>query len=284
MRLHVLDTAMRPVPQGVVGELYVGGSGVSLGYWGRPELTAGRFVPDPFSEGGTERLYRSGDLARRRAGGEIEYIGRSDRQVQLRGFRIELGEIEAVLLAQPGVAAALVLVHGEMVEDRRLVAWLVARPGARIDADISIAEAGKVLPPHMVPTAIIPIEALPLTPSGKLDRDALPAPTDRRFATRRRLVPPRTATETDLLAIWQSLLKVKEIGVEDRFFELGGNSLQATQMASRIRDRFGVEIPLAQLFEASTIAAHAGFIDQAHAAIAAPPAEPADAEHEEFEL
>jgi amino acid adenylation domain-containing protein len=237
LRVYLLDRTMRPVPVGVPGELFVAGAGLARGYRGRPDLTAERFVPDPF-DGAGERLYRTGDLARFLPGGEIEFLGRLDHQVKVRGFRIELGEIEAVLGRHPSVRQAAVLSR-----EGRLVAY-VAGEGSREDLRGFLAER---LPEPMVPTGWVFLESLPLTANGKVDRRALgriaPAPLDRDPAA------PRTPTEELLAGLWSGLLGLEEVGSGDSFFDLGGHSLLATRLVSRVRDVFGVELPLRALFE-----------------------------------
>ncbi len=246
--IHVLDRALRPVPIGVPGELCIGGVQVARGYLGRPELTAERFVPDPLDGAGGARLYRTGDLARRLPDGEVEYLGRLDHQVKLRGFRIELGEIEAVLALHPQVRAAVVVLRGE-----RLVAYVVPHADGVEPADLRRHLAER-LPEHMLPAAFVSLPALPLTPSGKVDRRALPAydPAVERGAEA--AVPPRTPLERALAAVWTEVLGVERVGVEDNFFALGGHSLLAVRVLSRLLARLGVELPLRALFEAPTVA------------------------------
>ncbi|WP_296261737.1 MULTISPECIES: non-ribosomal peptide synthetase [unclassified Pseudomonas] len=258
-RLYVLDSSLQLAAPGVVGELYIGGVGVGRGYAARPGLTAERFLPDPFGEAGA-RLYRSGDLARWNADGVLEYVGRADFQVKIRGQRIELGEIENLLLAQPAVRDAVVSAqptpHGP-----QLVAYVVAESRPALSADV-LATLLKTalaheLPGFMVPAHVMLLERLPRTANGKLDRKALPSPTwhERSFEA------PRGEREQILAELWQSLLNIEQVGRDDNFFELGGHSLLATRLLSRIRERLGVSIPLAQAFEATTVAAQAALID-----------------------
>ncbi|HEX2211858.1 MAG TPA: amino acid adenylation domain-containing protein, partial [Longimicrobium sp.] len=243
LRLYVLDATRRPVPVGVPGELYVGGAGVARGYLNRPELTAARFVDSPFGDG---RLYRTGDKVRWRADGTLEYLGRLDEQVKVRGFRIELGEIEAALRRQPGVADCAVIVREDAPGEKRIVAYLVG------DADTEALRAAlrDSLPEYMVPAAFVPMDVLPLTANGKLDRRALPAPE---YDAGERFVAPRTAAEEALAAIWADVLRIERVGVNDSFFALGGDSILAIQVVSRAR-RAGMEITPRQLFEYPTIA------------------------------
>jgi acyl carrier protein len=267
--LYVLDRYGEPVPAGVGGELYVGGAGLARGYLGRPELTAERFVPDPFGGEPGARLYRTGDLARPLADGDLEYLGRADQQVKIRGFRIELGEIEAALASGPGVAAAVVAVWPSGDGDQRLVGYVVAGPGETLDPGALRRSLEARLPEHMVPV-LVELEALPLTVNGKVDRRALPAPDRPR---RGEIVPPRTRTEEVLLGIWKEVLGLEEASVEDGFFELGGHSLLATRALTRIQRAFDVEVTLRELFMRPTVAGLAGLIDER---MAAAPVQPVD--------
>ncbi|HVG44859.1 MAG TPA: amino acid adenylation domain-containing protein, partial [Longimicrobium sp.] len=232
VRTYVLDARMQPVPVGVPGELYVGGVGVVRGYLGQPGQTAERFVPDPFAGDAGARLYRTGDRARWRAEGELEFVGRNDFQVKIRGFRVELGEIEARLLEHPQLREAVVAAREDAAGDRRLVAYYTgdAAPGV----EQLRAHLGEALPKHMVPAAYVRLEALPLTPNGKVDRKALPAPEGDAFA-RRGYEAPVSETEQALAEIWSELLSVERTGRWDHFFELGGHSLLAVRVISRVR-------------------------------------------------
>ncbi|MBV9108432.1 MAG: amino acid adenylation domain-containing protein, partial [Gemmatimonadetes bacterium] len=253
--LYVLDSAGKPVPVGTPGELYIGGVQVARGYQGRAAMTAERFVPDPFSAEGGARLYRTGDRARWRADGAIEYLGRLDFQVKVRGFRIELGEIEAVLRRHEGVTDCVVVARADAGEPR-LVAYVVG--GA--PAEALRAHVRRSLPEYMVPAAFVFLDALPLTPNGKLDRKALPAPD---FAPAvERYVAPRTPVEEVLAGIWAEVLRLERVGVEESFFELGGHSLLATRVVSRVRGVFAVELPLRALFEGPTVAELAGRVEE----------------------
>jgi amino acid adenylation domain-containing protein len=249
-RFYVVDRALQPVPVGVPGELWIAGDGVARGYLERPELTAERFAPDPFAAEPGSRLYRTGDLVRYRLGGALEFLGRIDHQVKIRGYRIELGEIEAALLRHPAVKEAVAAVRDDGGE-KRLVAHLVAdgesAPGA-------LREHLKLLlPDYMVPAAFVTLESFPLTPSGKVDRKALPAPEI--TSTPSTYLAPSGPVEELVAAIWAEVLRVERIGVEDNFFDLGGHSLLATQVMSRLRAALGVELPLQRLFETPTVRA-----------------------------
>jgi amino acid adenylation domain-containing protein len=262
-RIHILDQEGNEVPVGVAGELFIAGVQVGRGYLHRPDLTAERFVPESLGGDGA-RMYRTGDLARWLSNGEIEYLGRIDHQVKIRGFRIELGEIEARLCAHPGVREAVVLVR-----EQSLVAC-VAPP---VDADLR-SFLRESLPKHMVPSAFVFLESMPVTPNGKADRKALAlVEPDRR---ERAFTAPRTATEEILAGIWRDLLGVESAGVEDRFFDLGGHSLMATRLVSRVRDAFGAELPLRAVFEAPALGDLAARIESERGtARPAPPLRPA---------
>ncbi len=245
---YVLDEDLSPMPIGAAGELYIGGAGLARGYLGRPDLTAQRFVPNPFIAG--ERLYRTGDLARWSTNGELDYLGRIDHQVKIRGFRIELGEIEAALLAHPAVEQAAVVVRDDAGEDR-LAGYVVLRANAQADTEEMRSHLLQRLPDYMVPSALMQLERLPLTSNGKLDRKALPAP-DRR--EQEAYIEPRNAAETTLASILADVLRTDRVGIHDDFFALGGHSLLATQAVARIRQELGVDLPLRTLFEAPTVA------------------------------
>jgi amino acid adenylation domain-containing protein len=252
-QLYVLDDGLLPVPIGVTGELYIGGAGLARGYLGRPALTAERFVPSPLSVG--ERLYRTGDLARWRADGELEFLGRLDHQVKLRGYRIELGEIEAELRGHGSVKDAVVVARQGAAGDKRLVGYVVGRgDGVGPDAEALRSHVKQSLPDYMVPSAFVVIDALPLTPNGKVDRKALPAPEGGAGIVRAAYVAPRTPSEEVLAGIWAPLLELDKVGVNDNFFELGGHSLLAMRVTARLREAFGIELPLRAVFETPTVA------------------------------
>ncbi len=260
-RVYVLDEGMLPVPVGVTGELYVGGDGVGRGYLGRPELTAEKFVPDPFAPTAGGRLYRTGDRVRFLRDGNLEFLGRTDAQVKVRGFRVEPGEIETVLLRLDGVREAAVVVREDHVGDRRLVAYMTVTGGRTLESSDLRGYLKERLPDHMVPSAFVVVERLPLTPNGKLDKKALPAPEESPRTDIARMAP-RNATEATLAGLFREVLRLEEVGVEDDFFDLGGHSLRATQLVSRIRDAFRVEIPLRRLFESPTVAALARILEE----------------------
>jgi amino acid adenylation domain-containing protein len=261
-RLYVLDAHGEPAPIGVPGELHIGGAGVARGYLGRPDLTAERFVPDPFSGEPGARMYRSGDLCRLLPDGQVEFLGRIDAQVKVRGFRIESGEVEACLRAHPKVRDAVVAAR-----DNRLVAYVVGEATAAELRD----HARAALPEPMVPSLYVPIAAVPLSPNGKVDRAALPAP-DASSAPAASHVAPQGAVEEALARAWGDLLGVPRVGANDGFFELGGHSLLVPRLVARVRGDLGVELPLSAVFEAPTLGALARRVEAAQAARAASPA------------
>jgi amino acid adenylation domain-containing protein len=246
MRVHVLDAAGEPVPVGVAGELYIGGVQLARGYLDRPELTAERFVPDRLGGEPGARVYRTGDLGRWLADGTIEFLGRNDFQVKVRGYRIEPGEVEARLLEHAEVREATVLAREDAAGDKRLVAYYVG--GAGVGAEGLRAHLAERLPEYMVPAAYVQLESLPLTPSGKLDRRALPAPEGDAYA-RRAYDPPESETEAALAEIWLEVLGVERVGRHDHFFELGGHSLLASRLARRIKQHMEVDVALRDVFE-----------------------------------
>jgi nonribosomal peptide synthetase DhbF len=252
-RMYVLDEGLEPMPTGAAGELYIAGAGLARGYLNRFGLTGERFVADPHGPPGS-RMYRTGDLARWRPDGVLEFLGRADQQVKVRGFRIELGEIEAALAEHPAVARAAAAARDDGPGGKQLVAYVVPSPGTAADpAELRRALAER-LPDYMVPSAFVTLEALPMTPNGKVDRKALPAPRRDGGAPGRSAVPPRDPVERSLAEIWRQLLGLEAVGIHDDFFELGGQSLLVIRLVSLIRKAFGVAMPLNVVFQAPTIA------------------------------
>jgi acyl-coenzyme A synthetase/AMP-(fatty) acid ligase/acyl carrier protein len=260
-QVYVLDEARQPTPIGVAGELYIGGDSVALGYLNRPELTAEKFVPDPFT-GGDARLYRTGDLVRYRADGSLDFLGRIDFQVKVRGFRIELGEIEAVLDEHPAIRQAVVVAREDTPGDVRLVGYLtLAGTAAPTTADLRSYLKEK-LPDYMVPALFVTVDSFPLTPNGKVNRKALPAPQVGRVETSVHHVAPRNEVERQIAAIWQSVLNVEKVGVTDNFFDLGGHSLLIIQVHNRLRRNFETDLTIAQMFQYPTVEALAAYLQR----------------------
>ncbi|HEV2704406.1 MAG TPA: amino acid adenylation domain-containing protein [Pyrinomonadaceae bacterium] len=261
-QIYLLDAHLQPVPVGVFGELHIGGAGLARGYLRNPELTAEKFIPNPFATRAGERLYRTGDLARRLPDGEIEFLGRIDNQVKIRGHRIELGEVEAALGQHDALRESFVMVREGAGGERRLVAYVVAADATQSP---SIGELRgylkSKLPEYMVPSNFVRLDALPRTSSGKVKREALPAPDGERPDGERVMVAPRTPVEEVLCGIWAELLGIAQAGIEDNFFELGGHSLLATQAVARVREIFSVELPLRKIFESPTVAELAGEVE-----------------------
>jgi acyl carrier protein len=247
-----------PVPQGVAGELCIAGPQVARGYFDRPELTTERFGIDPFQSGGA-RMYRTGDLARWRADGRIEFIGRNDFQVKIRGFRIELGEIEAAIARCDGVRDAVVVAHEHAPGDRRLVAYVVMAPGVAPSPTALRDTLAGQLAEFMLPSAFIALDALPLTPNGKIDRRALPAP-EAGTESLREHVPPEGEYEVRLAAIWADLLGLERVGRDDRFFEVGGNSLVITRLGFAVKEAFGVTANVGDLYGLHSLRDMAAFV------------------------
>jgi acyl-coenzyme A synthetase/AMP-(fatty) acid ligase/acyl carrier protein len=261
-QIYILDPHLNPVPIGVVGELHIGGIGLARGYLNRRELTAEKFVANPFSDQPGARLYKTGDLARYLPDGNIEFLGRTDNQVKIRGFRIELGEIEFVLAQHPAIEQAVLLAREDAPGDTRLVAYIVAAAGSNLSANDLRSFLQYKLPDYMVPSAFVFLDSLPLSPSGKLDRKALPAPDHSRPELDDAFVAPRNPVEAILANIWAEVLNVEKVGIRDNFFNLGGHSLLATQVISRTRNAFSIEVPLRQVFDAPTIAEMATIITE----------------------
>ena len=255
-QLYILDSHLQPVPIGISGELYIGGEGLARGYLNRPDLTAEKFISNPFSPNSKSRLYKTGDLARYLPDGHIEYLGRIDYQIKLRGFRIELGEIETALLQHPEVKEGVVIVREDTSNENHLVGYIVAETGQ--DSLQVISQLRRFLkqqlPDFMVPTIFMALEAMPLTPNGKVDRKALPEPDASRPELEANYVAPRTPIEQQIADIWMQVLNVKRVGIYDNFFELGGYSLVGIQVVSRVRQALQVEILMSNLFELPTVA------------------------------
>jgi amino acid adenylation domain-containing protein len=264
-QLYVLDHRHELLPVGVPGELYIGGEGLARGYLKRPELTAEKFIPHPYAGSASARLYRTGDVARYKVNGEIEFVGRVDHQIKLRGYRIELGEVEAALLAHPQVREAVALVRERASGDRQLVAYVatvevIANDEEAVSSPVLTELVRKALPKYMVPATVVVMEHLPRTSNGKIDRKSLPEP-DYTSASESEHVDARTTLEEILAGIWEKVLGVEHIGVDDNFFELGGHSLLATQVVSRVREAFDVNLSVRSLFEHQTIAALARAVE-----------------------
>jgi thioesterase domain-containing protein/acyl carrier protein len=260
LKVYILDRNGQLAPLGVPGELYVGGAGVARGYLKRPELTAERFVVDPFTTKQGSRLYRSGDLARYLPNRDLEYLGRIDDQVKIRGFRIELGEIESVLAGLPEVREALVVAREDVPGERRLVAYLTTKTGERPKDTEMRGLLQATLPEYMVPSAFVTLERFPLTPNGKVDRKALPRPDFQ--AERAGFVPPASATEKALANIWAEVLGIKQVGLHDNFFELGGHSLQTLRVVTAIHKQLGKTVQVGSLFTAPTILQLSRLLDE----------------------
>jgi amino acid adenylation domain-containing protein len=253
-QLYILDRYKNAVPVGVTGELYIGGAGVARGYLNRPELNKERFIADPFSGQIGSRLYKTGDLARYRKDGILEYLGRVDNQVKVRGYRIELGEIEATLASDPRVKSCAVLVREDEPGNKQLVGYVVPREGKAPTAEDLQQFVKQKLPEYMAPSQFVFLDSIPLTTNGKVDRKALPAPTYGNVSEGKDFAAPRSETEKAIADIWSKLMKLERIGIHDDFFDFGGHSLMAMKMVSQIEERFGVSLPLADFLEEPTIA------------------------------
>jgi aspartate racemase len=262
-QVYILDSHLNPVPIGVSGELCIGGDGLARGYFNHPELAAEKFIPHPFSNEPGARLYKTGDLARYFPDGTIEFLGRMDHQVKIRGYRIELGEIETILEEHSRIGQAVVVGREETRGDKRLVGYVVPNGAPAPDTSELRSFVQRKLPDYMVPSAFVFLDALPLTPSGKVDRRALPALDQSRPELEIPFVAPRTPLEESMAKIWAELLKVEKVGVHDNFFALGGHSLLATQVISRVRDAFHAEVFLPSLFEKPTLAGFAEAVTEA---------------------
>lgn len=261
-QLYVLDSRGALVPIGGVGELYIAGEGLAYGYWKRPDISAERFLPNPFTQQAGSRMYRTGDQVRWLENGRLAYLGRRDQQVKLRGFRIEPGEIEIVLREHPAVQEAVVILREENAAHKYLAAYIVAQSDRQPTHQELQAHLLKHLPRYMVPASFVYLEALPLTLNGKVHRQALPAPDPAQGNLSNEFVAPETELQQQLSEIWIELLHLPQVGIQDNFFELGGHSLLATRLMMRISSEFLVEVPLRMLFTAPTIAQLALVIEQ----------------------
>ncbi len=278
---YILDAQLQPVPVGATGELFLGGDGLARGYWKSPELTAEKFIDDPFGTEPNARLYRTGDLARWREDGVIEFLGRADTQVKLRGFRIELGEIENALRQQSDVLDSAVALREDIPGDKQLIAYVVRQPNAPIEWNQTplITALKKLLPDYMVPSAIIALPALPRTANGKLDRQALPAPKRAAEKSKTDFVPPNTPFEKKIAAIWQQLLGLERVSLTDNFFDLGGHSLLGLRLVNQLREMLGVNVAFTIIFEAPTLAEMANVLEKNYKdAAASTPLIPVDRE------
>jgi len=253
VQICILDEHLRQVPIGVVGELYIGGAGLAAGYLNRPELTAERFIPHPFSDDPNARLYKTGDLARFLPDGQIAFLGRSDHQIKIRGYRIEPNEIVSLLNEYPAIQTSLVVAREDVPGDKYLVAYIVLVPGAPVTVRSLQDTLATQLPDYMIPATFVVLESLPLTPNGKIDRAALPVPDATTTLRDEIIAVPDTPTEKRVAAIVTSLLELEQVGVDDNFFLLGGHSLLGTQIIAQVAETFGVDLPLRSLFDAPTV-------------------------------
>ena len=253
--VYVLDRYLQLVPSGVPGELHLGGASLARGYLGRPELTAEKFIPHPFSPKPGARLYKTGDRVRWRDDGNLEFLGRSDHQVKIRGFRVELGEIEAALLGHAAVREAVVVTRAEGSGGQKLAAYVVPSGKRTTDVGGLRDHLRRQLPEYMLPSAFVVLAALPRTPGGKIDRQALPAPDFSESLLEPESILPRTPLEETLATLWQEVLQVPRVGVHDNFFDLGGESLSAVRLVSRVRQEVNIELSVRELFQTPTIAA-----------------------------
>jgi amino acid adenylation domain-containing protein len=259
VKIHILDKNLMPVPVGVSGELHIGGIGLMRGYHNRPELTAEKMIPDPYGEPG-DRLYKTGDLSRYREDGEIEFLGRMDTQIKIRGYRVELGEIEAAMSHHPAIREVVVISREDKPGQQRLVAYYVPAAGQTVSAGELRTALRDSLPDYMIPSAFVPLDAMPLHPNSKLNRKALPAPEEVLAGSETSYEAPRTPLEKLLADIWMDVLSVEKVGINDDFFEVGGQSILATQFITRVQQVLPGKLPLQAIFETPTIAGLADFI------------------------
>jgi amino acid adenylation domain-containing protein/thioester reductase-like protein len=262
-QIYILDSHLHPVPVGMTGEIYISGEGIARGYLNRPAITSEKFIPHPFSQQPGMRLYKTGDLARYLSNGDIEFLGRIDNQVKIRGFRIELGEIEALLNQYPGVQETVVIAREDVPGNKRLVAYVVPHSKSATTVKQLWDYLQDKLPEFMVPSAVVLLKELPVSPNGKIDRKALPAPEKIRAELRGEFVCPRTTVEEKLTQIWAEVLKIEKVSIYDNFFELGGHSLLTTQLLAKVKEAFNLDISLRSLLEKPTVAGLAENIDQA---------------------
>jgi hypothetical protein len=261
-KIYILDRRLQPLPVGLPGELHIAGAGLALGYWGRPDITAVRFTPNPFSYEPGARLYKTGDLARYLAEGQVEFLGRIDQQVKLRGFRIELEEIEAALNEHQDVTAAVVIVREDEPGDKRLVAYLVpARQWSEGGRRLEEFLRGK-LPEYMIPSSFVALDQLPMTSNGKVDRKRLPAVEGVRKQLKSEYIQPQGGTEELIAGIWRSCLKVDRVGMADNFFDLGGHSLLLAQAHGQLCQALNRRIPLIKMLEHPTVGSLARFLSR----------------------
>lgn len=253
VQVYVLDQRQQPVGIGIAGEIYIGGEGVGRGYLNQPGLTAERFIPHPYNTEGGARLYRTGDVGRYLRDGNIEHLGRLDDQVKLRGFRIELGEIEAVLSQHPAVRQVVLTVREDQPGDKRLACYVVAETGTQPNITELRQFLRNKLPDHMIPTAFVVLESLPLNAHGKVDRGALPAPNGLRPELDTSYIIPRTEAERNIAGVWQEVLRLESVGIFDNFFDLGGHSLLMIQVHDKLREKFKFEVSMVELFEYPSI-------------------------------
>ena len=265
-QMYILDKNLQPVPVGVPGELHIGGDGVARGYLNRDDLTQERFLPNPFTNNANDRIYKTGDLARFMANGDIECLGRLDFQVKVRGFRIELGEIESVLVQHASVRQGVLTAKEDASGTKILVAYVITESGAELDTAVLRAHLAEQLPHYMIPSIFMAVEEYPLTPNGKVDRRALPDPDDTAVTSGQEFVVPSNETEEQLVQIWCDILQIEQVGIHNNFFEMGGHSLLAIQIVSRIRDAYDIDITPRQIFDAPTVADLARYVLEQEAA------------------
>ena len=267
MQVYILDEHLQQVPMGQQGELYIGGVGLAKGYLNRPELTAERFIPHPFSSEPGARLYKTGDMVYYLPDGQIAFVGRNDQQIKIRGYRIEPDEIVAALNRHSSIQASLVVAREDIPGDKRLVAYIVLAPGSRITVSALRDSLKASLPDYMIPAAFVVLEALPLTPNGKVDRTGLPVPDALNTLQDEIVAVPGTPLEKRLTEIVASLLHIEQVGLDDNFFMLGGHSLLGTQVIIHVTETFGVDLPLRTLFEAPTVRLLAATVERRIVAI-----------------